>query len=1162
MRLKAIKLAGFKSFVDPTTVSFPTNMSAIVGPNGCGKSNIIDAVRWVMGESSARNLRGESMTDVIFNGSTARKPVGQASIELVFDNSEGKLRGEYAAYTEVSIKRRVTRDGQSQYFINGSKCRRKDVTDLFLGTGLGPRSYAIIEQGMISRLIESRPEDLRIFLEEAAGISRYKERRKETESRIRRTQENLERLKDVREELGRQLEKLQRQARDAVRYKALKADERLLGAKLAALRWQSLDEQTRAAEAAVAEVEHQLEDELNARLTLDGQREAALQAQDDQSRALDAAQARFYDTSSRLARIEQQIQNTAERLAQLDQDEQALQSQMAQLNEELTREREALALVEEELELIVPELEELRFAEEEHALALEDAEQAMQDWQERWDAFNAETADLRNAAERAQANVQRIEQRIQDLVERRRRLQDSLSSLDTESVEQDIRAHRAELEEASASLAEWQARRESQAAELQETERQWQDHLDMQSQAERQLAGLAGQRASLETLIAQSASAAKVETWARSAGVELTPLAEQVRVNPGWEVALEAVLDSRLREAWITGDALPGDLPGQPVWFTTTAPVTDAEGGTWPEDALIRQVTAPRAVADWLHGARCAASLDEALARRHELAPGTWWVTPQGHQVGRDWLSTPAGDAEDSLLLRRQALEQVLQHHAELEARLQALVSAREETDGRRQALREALRETEQTLRIWQDKVVSLTARVESLEQKRDDLRARADQVAQELEETGCLEEDLRMELETAREAWDEAVSRLEQEADRRETLLTTRDDLRIRLDTVRAAHRHARERVHQLQLQHTTLKSRQEALRAAVEKTRQGLSRTQAQMDMLREQREALSSPDDALKAELDQLLALRIRQEEALEAARRQMEDVQHRLRELEQERFGNEQRIQTLRNQLEERRLALQALTLQRNAQREQLAKDGYDLHAVLGMLTEADREDNLESELAQIASRVSRLGSINLAAIEEYEQQLERKQYLDEQAADLEEALATLEEAIRKIDRETRARFKETFDTVNAGLQRLFPKVFGGGSAYLELTGDDLLETGVAIMARPPGKKNSTIHLLSGGEKALTAIALVFAIFQLNPAPFCMLDEVDAPLDDANVGRYAAMVKEMSEHVQFIYITHNKLAMEAADQLMGVTMHEPGVSRLVAVDVDEAVALAAL
>lgn len=1159
MRLKCIKLAGFKSFVDPTTVNFPSNMSAVVGPNGCGKSNIIDAVRWVMGESSAKNLRGESMTDVIFNGSNTRKPVAQASIELIFDNSDNSLVGEYAAFAEISIRRRVSRDGQNTYFLNGTKCRRRDITDIFLGTGLGPRSYSIIEQGMISKLIEAKPEDLRNFIEEAAGISKYKERRRETENRIRRTHENLARLTDLREELERQLDRLHRQAQAAEKYQEYKAEERQLKAQLSALKWQALNEQVGQREGVIGSQEVAFEALVAEQRNADAAIERLRDGHHELSERFNLVQGRFYSVGGDIARVEQSIQHGQQRQRQLQDDLRDAERARQETESHLGHDRTLLATLVEEMDMLIPEQELSAAAAEEASAQLEEAEAGMQGWQERWDGFNQRSAEPRRQAEVQQARIQQLEQSLERVLERERRLADERTQLaaDPESaaiLELNEQAAAGELE-----LETLQAAEEALVERLEQLRDELQRASQAQQQAQGELQRLNGRIASLEAL--QQAAldpGAGTADWLREHGLDQRPrLAEGLRVEAGWELAVETVLGADLQAVQL--DDFQGlDLAGFSQGDLRL--VAAGQGGARIAGSLLDKVESRLDLAPWLGRVRPVESLDEALAGRTALAADESLISRDGYWVGRNFLRVRrASEAESGLLARGQELERLHVERDEREATLERL-------DEALQALRDQQRQQEETReqqrRQVQDEARRLSevkarlsaqqARVEQLNLRRQRLEAEL----AELDEQRALEHE---QLGEARLVLQDALDAMATDTEQRERLLAERDDLRERLDRIRQEARQHKDQAHQLAV-------RLGSLRAQHDSTRQALERLSQQFERLEERREQLSlnleegaAPLEELRMKLEELLERRMAVEDELKLARLALEDADRELRDAEKRRTQAEQQSQLLRGQLEQQRMEWQALTVRRKALQDQLLEDGYDLHGVLATLPEGASEPAWDEELERLAARIQRLGPINLAAIDEYQQQSERKRYLDAQNDDLVEALDTLENVIRKIDKETRNRFKETFDQINAGLQALFPKVFGGGHAYLELTGEDLLDTGVAIMARPPGKKNSTIHLLSGGEKALTALALVFAIFQLNPAPFCMLDEVDAPLDDANVGRYARLVKEMSEKVQFIYITHNKIAMEMADQLMGVTMHEPGCSRLVAVDVEEALSL---
>lgn len=1159
MRLKSIKLAGFKSFVDPTTVSFPSNMAAVVGPNGCGKSNIIDAVRWVMGESSAKNLRGESMTDVIFNGSNTRKPVTQASIELIFDNSDNSLVGEYAAFAEISIRRRVTRDGQNTYFLNGTKCRRRDITDIFLGTGLGPRSYSIIEQGMISKLIEAKPEELRNFIEEAAGISKYKERRRETENRIRRTQENLARLTDLREELERQLERLHRQAQAAEKYQEYKAEERQLKAQLLALRWQTLNQQVGSREQVIGDQEVAFEALVAEQRSADASIERLRDGHHELSERFNLVQGRFYSVGGDIARVEQSIQHGQQRLRQLQDDLREAEKARLETESHLGHDRTLLATLGEELDMLLPEQEMTAAAAEESAASLEEAEAAMHGWQEQWDGFNQRSAEPRRQAEVQQSRIAQLEQSLERLAERQRRLNEELQQLvadpeDAAILELNEQLAAGELEHEALQLAE-----EQQAERLQQLREELQQAGQAQQQAQGELQRLNGRLASLEALQQAALDPGQgAGEWLREQNLLQRPrLAEGLRVEAGWELAVETVLGADL-QAVLLDDFAGLDFSALEQGELRLA--SPAKGGARRPGSLLDKVESNHDLSPWLAAVRPVESLEQALAARAQLVEGESLISRDGYWVGRHFLRVRrAAEADSGVLARGQELERLQLEREEREAALAQLderLLALRDDQRRQEELREQQRRQGQELAR---QLSELKAKLSASQAKAEQLGLRRRRLQDELQEAAEQREIELEQLGEARLQLQDALDAMALDNEQRESLLASRDSLRERLDRVRQEARQHKDHAHQLAVRVGSLKAQHDS-------TRQALERLEMQAERLHERREQLSlnleegeAPLEELRIKLEELLERRMAVDDELRQARLALEDADRELRDAEKRRTQAEQQAQLLRSQLEQQRMDWQSLNVRRKALADQLAEDNYDLHGVIATLPAEATESAWEEELERMAARIARLGPINLAAIDEYQQQSERKRYLDAQDADLVEALETLENVIRKIDKETRNRFKDTFDQINGGLQALFPKVFGGGNAYLELTGEDLLDTGVTIMARPPGKKNSTIHLLSGGEKALTALALVFSIFQLNPAPFCMLDEVDAPLDDANVGRYARLVKEMSATVQFIYITHNKIAMEMADQLMGVTMHEPGCSRLVAVDVEEALAM---
>jgi chromosome segregation protein len=1169
MRLKCIKLAGFKSFVDPTTVNFPSNLCAVVGPNGCGKSNIIDAVRWVMGESSAKNLRGENMTDVIFNGSSGRKPVGQASIELVFDNSDGTLLGEYAAFTEISIKRKVTRDAQNHYYLNGTKCRRRDITDIFLGTGLGPRSYAIIEQGMISRLIEAKPEDLRVYIEEAAGISKYKERRRDTESRMRRTLENLERLTDIREELERQLQRLQRQAQAAEKYTEYKKEERLLKAQLQALKYRQLDIQAKAKREVIRDLELRMESFITDQVNKDTQIEKYRSQYTELGDKFNEVQGRYYAIGSEIARLEQSIQHAQERARQLQSDLDQTLRDSREAEENLLSDTQKVETWEAELLELTPELELIKSAEENSSEALIESEEAMQRWQQEWDSFNQRAAEPRQKAEVQQSRIQHLEQVQQRLLQRVEKLKEEKLTLHDDSADEEIAQFNEQLAELDLTLEEKRQQLDSSVEKL-DHQRNENHRLNNELDALRsQLQTMRGRHASLEALqqAALGEKSKAVSQWLERQSLHQKPrAAESIRVQDGWDKALETVLGNQLQAVCVDGfeglTSLLGDLTqGELILLDTRARASGSSANKAP--TLASKVSADWDIAGLLSGIYLAEDLSSALALRGNLQSGESVITRDGIWLSAHWLRVARdNDASSGVIARRQELEELTAAITSREQEIETLVARLDEG-------REAIKQLEQARELLRRELEELNRRHSEIRSQLSARQVKVEQLLMRRERTDNEIREAREQMEQeaehlseARMILSEAIAMMEQDTDERERLLERRDAIRVALDQARQRARHDKDKAHELAMRAQSVKTQLDAMR-------QGISRLREQSSRLQERREQLQlalsdnrDPVEEYKLELEAALSKRLAVESNLTEARRALETVEQELRNAEQSRNRAEQEVQAVRSHLEQERLAAQTFDVQRDSIAQQLNEDELDLETLLAELPEEAQIKPIEEELDAIAQRISRLGPINLAAIDEYKTESERKNYLDAQDNDLREALETLENAIKRIDRETRTRFKETFDQVNKSLQELFPKVFGGGHAYLELTGEDLLDTGIAIMARPPGKRNSTIHLLSGGEKALTAIALVFSIFRLNPAPFCMLDEVDAPLDDANVGRYARMVEEMSEHVQFIYITHNKIAMEMAHQLMGVTMHEPGVSRLVTVDVDEAAELAAV
>jgi len=1178
MRLKSIKLAGFKSFVDPTTVNLPSNLCAVVGPNGCGKSNIIDAVRWVMGESSASKLRGENLTDVIFNGSTNRKPVGQAAVELIFDNSDHKIKGEYAAFNEISIRRVVNSESQSTYMLNGTKCRRRDIQDIFLGTGLGPRSYSIIEQGMVSNLIESKPEELRVFIEEAAGISKYKERRRETENRIKRTRENLERLTDIREELQRQLQHLQRQAKAAERYKDYKQKERDTTANLQALRWQRLNETVSNAQQLIREFEVKLEACVAKTCSLEADMEKTRQENTEASDAYQEVQSSYYSLGSEISGIEQNIEYQGQRKQQLELDLGEIKQSLEHFQSELKQDHTKIAELEAAIKELEPELASVQSRESESTGSLELAEAKMHQWQQEWDQFNEDASETSQKAEVEQERINHLENIVERGIQRRTTLKHELENLESPDA-----TDLAGLEENLTKLMETQASheidRQSLNGKIEKARQAIKATNDELNEKRTGLQSMLGQNASLEAL--QKAALGRNDqntiSWLEKNNLAGKPrLGDNLQVDEQWETAMEMVLGDSLQAVCVDsldaiGEVL-GDFSDGHLQVIDTAYSGNASSGNKALQAVLLsdKIRSAQNLGALLEGIYCVDTIQKALAQRQKLNPGESLITPQGVWLGPSWLRISKDFDEQAGVIQRQqeldtlknkitsAEKQVGQTAERLSNEESLLQTLEDDRDG---LLKELSVVNHQLTEKSSDKSARMT-KIEQAEKRRETLTA-------EILELDAQLETEKENIRGSRESLEGILDRMEQHTVRREVLIESRDEYRKSLDDIRDKAALDKDQSHQLALKHQTLTAQLESLQQNMERLSSQVDSYESREKQLEDYLQQADVPIPALKVELEQKLASRVSLENSLSTVKARVDEIDHQQRELEAARNSSQDESQHVRDELANQRLGIEGDTVKREALELQLQENDYDKQQVLeqiaALIAEKKKEISelsCEEELEKLGNRINRLGPINLAAIDEYDSQSERKIYLDEQNDDLERALKTLQNAIRKIDKETRTRFKETFDKINDGLQELFPKVFGGGHAYLNMVGDDLLDTGVEIMARPPGKKNSTIHLLSGGEKAMTAIALVFSIFHLNPSPFCILDEVDAPLDDANVSRYVDLVMEMSKVVQFIFITHNRITMEHANQLMGVTMHEPGVSRLVAVDIDEAAEMVAV
>ncbi|WP_291994130.1 chromosome segregation protein SMC [Candidatus Accumulibacter sp. ACC003] len=1163
MRLTKLKLAGFKSFVDPTSIALPGQLVGVVGPNGCGKSNVMDSVRWVLGESRASELRGESMQDVIFNGSGSRKPVSRAAVELVFDNTLGRLAGQWSQYAELSVKRLLTRAGQSEYYINNQHVRRKDVTDLFLGTGLGPRAYAIIGQGTISRIIEAKPDELRVFLEEAAGVTRYKERRKETGHRLADTRDNLTRVEDIRLELASQMERLEGQAAVARQYRQYNDDLLRKQQLLWLLRRNDAQAERQRLARDVEQATTDLEAGNAALRDTEARLEEARETHFASSDGVHRAQSELFAANAEVARLEAEIRHRREaqreyetRLAQLTDERQSWQTQAGKLAADELSWQELLTAadgrVEEGQLRLEASHERLPLAEERHAAALE--------------AVNAQRAAIAQAEQRLhveQANRGHAQRSLQIIASRRERLVGERAALPApdEGEFADQQERLAELHERIEVAQEQQHEQQGDLPRLEEQRRQL---LGEVQRAQKERAEANARRIALQQLQQRLQSNGKLDDWLRRH--QLPPgdaLWRSLQVDAGWEDAVEALLRERLGalRAEAADPAWSADRPGSKLTLLlpAAAGASLASAAVIADDRLLARVrcgdpASSAILADWLGEVLVAADLAGALARRGELSGGACCVTPGGDLVGRQSVTLFAPDSGEHGLLERQReideLVGVISERDELVEQAQARLA---ELEQQLLDAQQRLHDCRQQLGALQERAHAMQVESLKLAQARERFRERQAQIDDNLAEMAAEEETESERLLIA----DEAITLLAEDLAQLQTVIA---GARALLEQTERALRDEREQVVVGERELREAEFSQRECRNKLQELASGRALAQQQLEriageLLRCQENATAMHADDLEPRLQEALDHRVGREHAIAAARDALEVAANSLRTLDEQRLRVEHGLEPLRNRIGELKLKEQAASLNVEQAAEQLAAAKADEQSLAGEVAGV-RVGTLQSAIAALQRSLDALGAVNLAALDELEAARERKSYLDAQSADLTQAMETLENAIRRIDRETRELLQNTYDAVNRSFGELFPALFGGGEARLIMTGDEILDAGLQVMAQPPGKKNSTIHLLSGGEKALTAIALVFSMFQLNPAPFCLLDEVDAPLDDTNTERFCSMVRRMSTNTQFLFISHNKITMEMAQQLVGVTMQESGVSRIVEVDMEEA------
>ncbi len=1167
MRLTQIKLAGFKSFAEPTTFQLPGQRVGVVGPNGCGKSNIMDAVRWVLGESKASELRGESMQDVIFNGSGQRKPASRASVELVFDNTLARAGGQWNTFAEIAVKRTLTRDGTSSYFINNQPVRRRDVQDVFLGTGLGPRAYAIIGQGTISRIIESRPEELRLFLEEAAGVSKYKERRRETENRLKDTRENLTRVEDILRELNASLEKLEKQAEVAARYRSLQDEGTLKLHQLWFLKHRDAASEeahvTAAATAAATALEARLADLRHVEAELEEVRQAHYAAND----VLHAKQGLLGEAALEVSRLEERIRYVVE-------GRQRAQSRLADLKAQNAQWAERQQAARAELEDTAAQIEGaeeqagvLAAQAEEQSLELPTLEDAVRAAQSQANQQRSAVAQVQQQIQVLAAESRSIEEQSRQLKGRRDRLAGERQGLQAPDL---ARIETLKAQDAAASEA-----REVADARLHELNEQV-PSLDEQRRAAQaavnaesgRLADIAARLEALRALQEKVQTEGKLKPWLERHGLAGLPgLWKQVHIEPGWETALEAALRERLNALAVgrldTVRAFAADAPPAKLAFYAVGGVASSAGqSTLPRlshklrlgDAGLQAL-----LSDWLEGVYTAASIEEALAQRAQLTHGEVIMTREGHAVSQHAVSFYAPDSEQAgMLARAQEIENL-----DRQQRAQALIA----DDAKTASVRLEAAYTEASQRLLsarreaaeaQNKAHGLQVELLRLTQQAEAASSRREQLAGELAEVDAQLEQLEERKAVGEARFEELDIELGTTQERHAELDDEVSAAERRLADAREQQRALERQAQEARFQARALAARQAELQRSIETAEAQIAANVQAGEQL--QLELGSFDDQAAQSGLQAALETKLAREQELGAARSRYDDLSAQLRRAEEQKMGFERSLEPMREQITKLQLEQQAAQLGGAQYLEQLTAANVDLEALARGIEEGGvKLWGLQTEIDRITKEINALGAVNLAALDELTASRERKTFLDAQNADLLEAMGTLEDAIQKIDLETRDLLASTFNQVNEHFGRMFPSLFGGGNARLVMTGTEILDAGVQVMAQPPGKKNSTIHLLSGGEKALTAIALVFAIFQLNPAPFCLLDEVDAPLDDANTERYRKLVTEMSAGTQFLFISHNKIAMEMAEQLIGVTMQEQGVSRIVAVDMEAAIGM---
>ena len=1140
MRLSSLKLSGFKSFADSTTLNFKANRTAVVGPNGCGKSNVIDAIRWVMGESNARQLRGGSMQDVIFTGTSKRKPVGLASVELRFDNTYGKLGGAYNAYNELAVRRQVTREGKSEYFLNGTRCRRRDITDIFLGTGLGPRSYAVIEQGMINRLVDAKPEEMRVFIEEAAGVSRYQARRRETLQHLEHTEQNLARLEDIAAELKSQLRTLKRQSEAAIQYKTLESQIRIL--KIEILSFQANQSQ-------------KLQQEYTVEMTTLGEKFKLVRSESHSiEHDLEATSALFQRLIQQSSPLQQEWQQAEKKLAELkmtlEQKQSLFQqnsSSLVQLEQQKVQTKERLQLSELQVESLTVQFDE----QNEQLLELEQQTQAVEqnftDVQAQQKQAQQQFEQLKTQVEKQQQQKLQMAAQIEQLSKNVLRIEQQKQTLQTQSSQ--IRAQVQDDEQVQ--LEQLQQQLQQEVVELETAIEQLQQNLQsQQDQQQLNKADVQSLKTEIQVLLAEQKNLNQlVAKQSPKQDQHAVRLMQSLRLSA--QAKAHASIIEKFLAKWLqaqligNGQAFQEGIARQ-LKSSQQQPVQIVE-----LTCLSEWIEAPQSSL-WTNVA-VAEDLATALHHQSDLNQAQSILTLDGYHVGADWVIGLHYD-EDSqiaqgMLSHQVRLEEIEQQLAEIQPQLLELENQFSFQQQTLQQHQQHLQQQQQSQKQKQKELQQLDVQIAKLQSTAQAFVLQQQQLADQLKQ-------LDVQLEEDAMQRDDLEIDLHALAIKLEAVLPNYKTLQFQVENLNEQLDEQQQQLTQQQQQRENLRRQTSQANQQIELLEKDISFLKTQYQQIIEQIEQAKKFVDPIQLELPDLesqFKAQFQQTEKLQKTwnewQLELNQVQEKQQQLTEQRHQAQQKDEQVREQLEQKRLAWQAAKSDREHYLEQLKELNAE---ALSDLTIEMKDHQQKLEKAQ--QQFEKIGAVNLAASQEYEEVSQRFDELNHQMQDLRNTVDQLKDAMKSIDQQTRKLFMTTFDQVNQELQLLFPKVFNGGEATLSL--EDDWQSGVKLMARPPGKRNSSLALLSGGEKALTALALVFAIFRLNPAPFCVLDEVDAPLDDANVQRYCNLVKELSEQVQFIYITHNKLAMTMATDLLGVTMPEPGTSKLVTVDLEQA------